>query len=143
MSTVRYFVMRNTEGVDCLRVEQDDPIVGITCVTTIPLYDLERAIAQYKADLYPFTSKRVRVTNDHARMPIGHFVQVQDAMTGESVEGVARAVITLYPDKLNLVELTFYDTDQPATSPAMKTMIVEDPDVDLSAFGNGRWPKWR
>lgn len=135
MSTVRYFVIRNHEGVDCLRVEQDDPIAMITCVTTIPLYDIESAITQYRADLYRQILRKVRIWNEPQDMPVGIAVHIQDVDTGKAIDDVARIVITLDPRTLNMAELTLFDLKATGTE-HLKTAfeVVANPEIDLTCI---------
>lgn len=134
-----YSITRNEiEEIDCLRLEIDNHWTRTTEVISIPLCGIEKAIAQYKADAHAFASRRVRITNDHEKMPVGHFVQVQDALTGEEIKDCARAVITLDPALLNMAELTIYDFENTRSDGPVKTktMMVENPEIDISAFAH-------
>lgn len=137
-TSYRYSITRRRDDIDYLRVETDNYTTNTTTVVHIPLLDVEKAIAQYKAGLHPIMANHVRISSEPDKLPVGCYVSVSDAETGESIENCFRAVITLDAGGANMAELTMYDDKQPypAGGPTKtKTMLVEKPEVDLTAFG--------
>ena len=69
---------------------------------------------------------------------VGYMVTVQDAETGEPIEHVFRAVVTLDASELNVAELSYYETDKETgkmqDQPITKTITVEDPELDVTAY---------
>ncbi len=85
-------------------------------------------------------ARRVRIKGE-PDLPIGFKVRIEDVETGEAITNIFKAVITLIPGELNMVEFTYYETDEETGQlllkdgePIAKEMKVHFPEIDLTAL---------
>jgi hypothetical protein len=86
-------------------------------------------------------SRRVRIIGK-SDDTTGYGIAIQDAETGEKIDHVFGAVITLQATGLNVVELTYYEADKESGNiiageddkPVVKTVCIKDPEVDVTAY---------
>lgn len=72
--------------------------------------------------------------------PTGYSVSITDLDTGKAVPNVCAAVIYLKPDKVNEVELTYWESDeqgriiQVEDDVVVKRLRVNEPEIDLTVY---------
>ncbi len=83
--------------------------------------------------------RRVRIRGKPDDL-IGFNIVIEDVETGEMITNICKAVITLIPGELNMVEFMYYAEDQADHlilhngQPIFKEIKVHFPEIDLTAL---------
>jgi hypothetical protein len=85
-------------------------------------------------------ARRVRIKGEPDEY-IGWKIRIEDGDTGELITNIFKAVITLIPGELNMVEFTYYEADKETGNlllkdgePIAKEKKVNFPEIDLDAL---------
>jgi hypothetical protein len=84
--------------------------------------------------------RRVRIKGEHTTMPTGTMISIQDVETGEGITNISKAVITLIPGELNIVEFTYIEANELGQiflhngDVVEKHLKLNGPEIDLTAL---------
>jgi hypothetical protein len=85
-------------------------------------------------------ARRVRIKGE-PDMPIGFKIRIEDVETGEGITNICKAVITLIPGELNMVEFTYHEADKETGNLLLKDgepihheIKINFPEIDLTAL---------
>ena len=119
----RYYMFTDPDGVEHFRAEMDDYHAKITTRMTVPLDEVREAIRRFDQEKGggEVFMRRVRVVGPPGNLaPM--VIQVTDYDTGEAIEGVFKAIITLDVKRVHSVVLEYYETNEQG---AVKTNVTK------------------